>query len=112
MSDEHANQEKTSKADHVGAFSAAFGLSYALTSVFSALLVVIKESSESVHHVLAVITGHHWVTHGLLDILLFVGLGLWLYSSRGDQHMAVDALIAIIVGSTLVSTLIIAGYFI
>ena len=47
-----------------------------VTSVVSALLVVLKEANE--HTVLAwmkAATGHHWVTHGIIDLILFVLIG-------------------------------------
>jgi hypothetical protein len=88
---------------------AAFGLSYAVTSVFSALLVVLKESNEAVLSGLAGLTGHHWVTHGLLDLIVFLALGLVLV--RRGLAMTDRALVTVIVGSTVLSGLIIAGYF-
>lgn len=93
----------------VGAKVTAYGISYAITSIFSALLVVLKESSQGVHDILVSITGHHWVTHGLLNVILFVVLGAVL--SRRQTAMTGNGLIATVVGATVVSGLIIAGYF-
>jgi len=105
-----AEQAATRATETVSATTTAFGVSYAITSVLSALLVVLKESSEAVHDGLAAITGHHWVTHGLLDVIVFVVLGYVLI--RRDMHMSGDALVSTIIGATVVSGLIIVGYFI
>jgi hypothetical protein len=48
-----------------------FGLSLAITSVLSALLVVAKElGQQSVMAWMKKLTGQHWVTHTLLALFL------------------------------------------
>lgn len=96
--------------DMAGAKVTGYGLSYAITSILSALLVVLKESNESVLSLMVTLTGHHWITHGLLDVVLFVALGA-LLSSR-NLALSGNTLISAVVGSTILSGLIIAGFFI
>jgi hypothetical protein len=103
--------EKASAADTVSAQVAGYGVSYAITSILSALLVVWKEANAGVHDFLASITGHHWVTHGLLDVIVFVVLGAILSRGAG-LRMSGNAIVATVVGATVISGLIIAGYFI
>jgi hypothetical protein len=105
-------QATASAADTISPGATGFGVSYAITSVLSALLVILKESSEGVHDGLAAITGHHWVTHGLLDVIVFVVLGLVLSRMGGGLRMTGKALVTTIVGATILSGLIIAGYFV
>jgi len=87
-----------------------YGLSYSIASILSALLVVLKESNESVHNLLVAMTGHHWVSHGLINIIIFLVLG-YIFSNR-DMDMSQSNLIKTVVGSTVLSGLIIVGYFI
>ncbi len=105
-----AEQAAASATETVNANATAFGVSYAITSVFSALLVVLKESNETVFNGLVAITGHHWVTQGLLNVVVFVALGLVLRSR--DMTMTGNALVATVIGATILSGLIIAGFFI
>ena len=56
----------------------AFGLSFAITAVLSAVLVPVKELSSGVHEWMAALTGHHWVTHGVLELALFLVLAVVL----------------------------------
>lgn len=105
MSAEQAPANET-----VSASVSGFGISYAITSILNALLVVLKEGSEAVHDGMAAITGHHWVTHGQLDLIIFLVLGFLL--SRRDMAMSANALVTTVVGATVLSGLIIAGYFI
>ena len=101
---------QTDMTDIAGTNVTGYGISYAITSVLSALLVVLKESNESVLQLMVSLTGHHWVTHGVLDVLLFVVLGAIL--SRQKINMNGNTLITTVVSSTIVSGLIIAGFFI
>jgi len=99
----------TNMAETASARVTGYGISYAITSILSALLVVLKESNESVLNLMVSLTGHHWITHGLLDVILFVALGA-LLSSR-NITMSGNTLISTVVGSTILSGLIIAGFF-
>ena len=56
--------------------AAAFGLSAAITIVFNTLLAWIKDAYDPLNSFMASLTGHHWITHGLADVALFVILGL------------------------------------
>jgi len=95
----------------LGGYTAAFGLSFAITSVLSALLVILKETNkETVFAWMAAATGHHWVTHGLLDVIVFVVLGLLLAKVGGGVRMTANALVATIVGATVLSGLIITSF--
>ncbi|MDW6005054.1 hypothetical protein [Vibrio mangrovi] len=105
------NQKSASVMDErVTAPVSGFGLSYAITSILSALLVVLKESSEMIHDGMVASTGHHWVTHGLLNLIIFLILG-FIFNNWGTP-MPVRKLLVLMVGSTVLSGLIIAGYFI
>ena len=102
------------ETNNIGKYTASFGISLAIASVLSALLVVVKEMSE--HTVLAFmknITVHHWVTHGLFILIVFVLIGWILARTKGGQgvKMAVDRFVGIIVSAVVVSGLIIAGFY-
>jgi len=98
----------------IGKYTTSFGMSLAITSVVSALLVVVKEMSENT--VLALMKGitfHHWFTHSLFILILFVVVGWLLARSNGGQgvKMGVNRFISTLVGAVVVSGLIIAGFY-
>ncbi|MBI4766739.1 MAG: hypothetical protein HY787_19445 [Deltaproteobacteria bacterium] len=98
----------------IGKYGRSFGLSFAITSLFSALLVVIKETNEkTVLAWMKAATPHHWITHTLLFLILFVVLGLVLAKANGGQGIKIsaDKLNSYIVGAFVISGLIIAGFF-
>jgi hypothetical protein len=98
----------------IGKYGRSFGLSFAITSLFSVILLILKETNE--HTVMAwmkAATPHHWITHTLLDLILFVILGLALAKANKGQGITIgpDRLNSMIVGAFVVSGLIIAGFY-
>lgn len=60
----------------------AFGISAAVTILFNTLLAWVKDAYEPLNTVMAHVGGHHWTTHGLVDVILFFGLGYILMQRR------------------------------
>jgi hypothetical protein len=91
--------------------TSGFGLSFALTSLLSAILVIVKEEyHDTVWAAMKSLTGHHWVTHGIVAVALFVVLGLVL--ARTSSPLRSGTLSLLVVGSTVLSGLLIAAYFV
>jgi len=101
------------EAGVLGRYTRSFGLSLAVTSLFSALLVLVKERNGAVLTWMTGATSHHWITHGVLNILAFVVIGVALaqWNSGTGVKVSTKALIAMIVGAVVISGLIIAGYY-
>jgi hypothetical protein len=98
----------------LGRYTVSFGVALGITCVASALLVVLKELAE--HSVLVWMkgaTGHHWVTHGVFDLVVFIVLGLLLARANGGSGIRISekSLITIIVGAVVLGGLIIAGFY-
>ena len=92
----------------------SFGLSFAITSVISAILVILKESNEdTVLAWMKAATGHHWVTHGLINLILFVVLGWVLSRANKGQGIKISAsgLVSSIVGAVIISGVLISGFY-
>ena len=103
------------ESEEIGKYARSFGLSFAITSIVSAILVIVKESNENT--VLAwmkAATGHHWITHGLFDLILFMFLGWALSRPNNGEGVEISAnrLIGSIAGAIVVSGLLIMGYYI
>jgi TRAP-type mannitol/chloroaromatic compound transport system permease large subunit len=102
------------ETNDLGKYTISFGMSLAIASVASALLVVVKEMSENT--VLALmkrITFHHWVTHILFVLILFVVIG-WLLARANDGQglkMSVNRFLTLLVGAVVLSGIIIAGFY-
>ena len=86
----------------------SFGVALVITSLFSALLVVVKElSDKTVMPLMKAATGHHWITHTVIDVILFVALGFLLTKVQ----VSPERLTQMIVGATLIGSLIITGFY-
>jgi len=91
----------------------SFGLSLALCSVINALLVVTKEKSRVVTSGLQKITGHQWVTHVAIILILFVFFG-WLFARANHGQgpkLTVNRLTGIILAGIAAGGLIIIGFY-
>ena len=98
----------------IGKYGRSFGLSFAVASLFSALLVVLKETSQKTVLVwMKAVTPHHWITHTLLALILFVVLGLALARANNGQGITMNPnrLNNVIVGAFVISGIIIAGFY-
>ncbi len=96
----------------------AFGGSLAIVSILSALLVVMKERSEPVMHWMKAATGHHWITHGLIVLVLFLVFGFMLGALAHASTLpgtplgrGYNTLTLVIVVAVVLSGLMIAGFF-
>ena len=94
-------------------YTISFGLSLALCSVLNALLVVLKETSRTVVAELQKTTGHQWVTHVAIVLVLFALLG-WLFSlANHGQGLKLPAgrLTGIVVAGVVAGGLIITAFY-
>ena len=91
----------------------SFGLALAVTSVVNALLVVVKEKSPAVQAAMKHLTGHHWITHSTVIILLFLVLGGVLSLANGGKGVKLtgNSLIGTVVAGVTLGALIIAGFY-
>lgn len=98
------NTETTAPAEISEQTVAAFGLSAAITVVFNVVLAFVKDAYAPLNTFMAHLTGHHWRTHGLFDLIVFIGLGLLFMSkgipARGLTNGLVVALVAAVILSS------------
>jgi hypothetical protein len=80
--------------------AAAFGVSAAIAIVFNTLLAWVKDAYDPLNSFMASLSGHHWTTHGLADIAVFVIVGFVLMK-RGIT-MDGTKLAALVAGAVIV----------
>lgn len=87
---------------------------YVVAALFNAVLVVVKETYKGVYNWLADVFGHHWIGHGILTIIVFIiatFIGYSAYTGKTATNKLFDKLLWTVVIATLLSVLIIAGFF-
>jgi hypothetical protein len=98
----------------IGKYGRSFGLSFAITSLFSVLVLILKETNEkTVLAWMKAATPHHWITHTLLDLIVFVVLGVVLAKANNGQGIKIDPgrLNGFIAGAFIISGILIAGFY-
>jgi hypothetical protein len=91
----------------------SFGLSLALCAVLNAILVVAKERSKRVADWMQKITGHHWITHVVIILMLFVACGWCFDRTNGGQgpKMPFRRLTTAVFAGVLAGVLIVLGFY-
>ena len=92
-----------------------FGIAFVITALTSALLNVTKEILPDLKNFMKSIPPfyHHWATHGIFIISLFILLGL-LFSYLGVHNKvkySYDKLLYGILGATIIGSVLAGGYY-
>jgi uncharacterized membrane protein SirB2 len=97
----------------IGKYGRSFGLSFAITCLFSVILLILKETNHTVMAWMKAATTHHWITHNLLDVIVFVVLGVVLAKMNDGQGIKIssDRLNSFIIGVFVISGILIAGFY-
>jgi hypothetical protein len=86
-----------------GLRSAPFAVAAAVTILFSAALACVKDAYPRLLGVMNAVAIHNWITHGLADVVVFLGVGLMLSTGGWAHRMAPSRLIALLVASAAIS---------
>jgi uncharacterized membrane protein len=94
-------------------YTAPFGWSLAICAVLNAVIVIAKEKSKGVNGWMQRMTGHHWTTHVVIVLLVFLALGfIFAQANRqGEKKNSGDRLAKIVVAGVVAGVLIIAGFY-
>lgn len=99
--------------DAVPRYTVSFGISLAIASVVSAMLVILKEKCPAVMGWMKRATGHHWATHSLIAMILFIALGLILARANGGKgiQMTATSLVGALLGGVVTGLVLISGFY-
>jgi hypothetical protein len=89
----------------LGRTSAGFAMAAAITILFSTALACVKDAYNPLNSFMNSVAWHNWITHGFVDVILFVGLGLIFSKSGWTQRIAPGRLISFLVGAVVVAGL-------
>lgn len=92
--------------------TSGFVLAAAITVVFNTALAWAKDAYPPLSRFMQSLTGHHWTTHGLADLLLFVGLGLIFAKTRVAEKISAERLTALLVGSVAIAGLGLVAWYV
>jgi Na+/H+-translocating membrane pyrophosphatase len=91
----------------------SFGLSLAIACIVNAIIVCVKEKSDTVMNGMKKLSGHHWITHTVIILAVYVLFAFIFGRMNGGQGMKVSigGLIRSIVGGVVLAGLIIVGFY-
>lgn len=92
-------------------YTAGFGMSLAITSVLNAIILVIKEENDAVMRAMKAALGHHWTTHGVIVIIIFIVLGFVFSAMRLETKFDSHRMLKYIIWGVIISGVITAGFF-
>jgi hypothetical protein len=83
--------------------SAAVALAASITILFSTALAWAKDTYQPLNTAMNALTGHNWITHGVTDVILFVGLGLMFSGTRWAERIAPNHMVGGLVAAVVVA---------
>lgn len=95
----------------INKYIAGFGLSVIITSLFNALLLIAKETNPPLKKAMAAALGHHWTTHGVAVILVFIILGFMLSAMKIATTWRAGKMGNYILWAVIVSSIMIGGFY-
>jgi hypothetical protein len=91
--------------------TSGFVLSASVTVLFNTALAWAKDVYPGLNDLLKSVAGHHWTTHGLVDLVLFFGLGLVFTKMRAGARIDPNRLVVTLTGAVVVAALGLALWF-
>ena len=99
------------EAPQLTAATSSFVLAAAVTVLFSTVLACAKDVYAPLKSFLRSLTGQDWTTHGLVDLLLFIGLGLIFMRTKASKKIPPQRLIGALVVAVGIAGLGLALWF-
>jgi hypothetical protein len=97
----HATSARTALSQTAAGFSVAA----AIALLLNAVLTIVKDASTPLHDFMQKLLGHHWTTHGVVVLAVFVVLG-WILSKNDAITKLSDATL---IGSVVAGAVINGG---
>lgn len=84
--------------------SSAFAISASVACVFNTLLAWAKDAYAPLNKLLASLMGHHWITHGVADCVVFFGLGMILMQTGAVEKVNPQKVLSILIWSVVAAS--------
>ncbi|MDE2165392.1 MAG: hypothetical protein KGJ66_03520 [Alphaproteobacteria bacterium] len=91
--------------------AAAFGLAAAVTILFNTVLAWVKDATPALNNLMKAATGHHWRTHGIVDVVVFFVLGYIFLTQGGTTKITNRLTIGLAVSAVVAGAGLAAWFF-
>jgi hypothetical protein len=89
-----------------------FVLAAAIAVIFNTALAWAKDSFPALNNFMKSVAGHHWTTHGLFVLILFLVLGAIFTKSKAVSKIDPERLTTALIGSVMVASLGLALWYV
>ena len=97
------NSALTSESGKLTAATSGFVLAAAIAVLFNTGLAWAKDAYPQLNDFMKSLSGHHWMTHGLADLVVFLGLGFIFMYTRVAEKIDPDRLIGALIGAVAIA---------
>jgi hypothetical protein len=108
--DHSASMAKSEGTIGLSHTASAYAVGAAVAVLFNTLLAWIKDSYDSLNTAMAHTLGHHWTTHGVAVVLVFLVVGFLLSRREGDRLTGNSAIYTLVI-SVVAGGLGLFGWF-
>lgn len=91
--------------------TAGYCLSAAVVSIASSVLVVVKDTTPPLKIWMASLFGHHWTTHGVFVVIVFLLLGFLFSKMNWVQKLSEEKVTSSLLWSAIIGTVIVTGFY-
>jgi multisubunit Na+/H+ antiporter MnhB subunit len=102
----------SSESPKLSAVTSGFVLAAAIAILFNTALAWAKDAYAPLTDFMKALTGHHWTTHGLADLGLFVALGFIFTHSKIAGKTDPNRLIGFLIGAVVIGALGLALWYV
>jgi hypothetical protein len=95
----------------LGRAKSAFALAAAITILFNTALACAKDVHRPLSRLMGSVAGHNWTTQGLVDLILFFGLGLVLTKAGWAGRIEPGRLISLVVAAVVVGSVGLVAWY-
>jgi len=95
----------------MSASATGFTLAAIVAIIFNTVLTIIKEEYHPLNVYMKSLTGHHWITHGIAVVAVFLVLGFLFSRMDSVQRMRASTLMNMLIATVVIFGLGIFGYF-
>ena len=93
------------------AATSGFVLAAEITVLFNTGLAWAKDAYPPLNDFMKSLSGHHWTTHGLADLVVFLGLGFIFMNTRVAEKIEPNRLIGALIGAVAIAGLGLALWY-
>jgi hypothetical protein len=105
------NAATNSESPALAPVTSGFVLSAAITVLFNTGLAWAKDAYPPLTGFMKSLSGHHWTTHGLADLVLFIGLGFIFMNAKVAQKINPKRLTGALIGAVAIAGLGLALWY-